>query len=277
MLLLQGNDCVSNCEKMKSQAFEASCLRKLLRISYLELTTNDCVRGEIKLFCWPSGTPSGKCQEMETCMVWAFHATWKPFQNHPSRYLGQAGPATTWDIGGTRGMIQQKSSSSLHEGWFSGSPPPVYMRDDSAEVLLQSFLQKAIWTVLALTGMSTLWCHPSSIFCAHAGTARDDLLQKRLEEDFCWKFPPPPKCPDWWKDQPDLTCPDWPPCIILLVFVCILCMGLFQRNFMFSNLPQLCMCGRNTFLPTLLMWYGGVLYYAEHTSAVPGVFLCRST
>ena len=38
------------------------------------------------------------------------------------------------------------------------------MRDDSAEILFKSFLQEALVSILALTGMSTLWhfsCGPS--------------------------------------------------------------------------------------------------------------------
>ena len=37
-----------------------------------------------QLPCGSTGTSSGKCQEMETCMVWACHTPRQPLQNHPS-------------------------------------------------------------------------------------------------------------------------------------------------------------------------------------------------
>ena len=41
-----------------------------------------------------TGTSSGNCQEMETCMVRACHMPWQPLQNHPSRHPG--GWAMLW-------------------------------------------------------------------------------------------------------------------------------------------------------------------------------------
>ena len=37
---------------------------------------------------WSTGTSSGNCHEMETCMVWACHMPQQPLQNHPSGHLG---------------------------------------------------------------------------------------------------------------------------------------------------------------------------------------------
>ena len=38
-----------------------------------------------------TGTSSGNCQEMETCVVHACHMPWQPLQNHPSDHLGEWG------------------------------------------------------------------------------------------------------------------------------------------------------------------------------------------
>ena len=45
--------------------------------------------GEINFYVgWVHRSSSGKCQETETCMVWACHMPRKPLQNHPSGHFG---------------------------------------------------------------------------------------------------------------------------------------------------------------------------------------------
>ena len=63
---------------------------------------------------------------------------------------------TDWVVGGTRGMIQQKSSSSLS-------------------------YRRPWWAVLAWAGMSSLWCCPSSISSANHGiTHSPRMVLERL-------------------------------------------------------------------------------------------------
>ena len=76
-------------EKKMIQAFEPKCLRKLLRLSYLEHKTNDWVRKQDQLPCGPTGTSSVVRQETETCMVRACHTPREPVQNRPSGHIGQ--------------------------------------------------------------------------------------------------------------------------------------------------------------------------------------------
>ena len=78
----------------RMQALKTKRLTKLLCISYLENKTNDWVRSKIKLHCGFTGTSSGNCQGMETCMVRACHTPRQPLQNHPLGHLG--GWATPW-------------------------------------------------------------------------------------------------------------------------------------------------------------------------------------
>ena len=47
-----------------------------------------------QLPCGSTWTPSGNCQETETCMFRACHTPWQPLQNHPSGHLGVR--ATPW-------------------------------------------------------------------------------------------------------------------------------------------------------------------------------------
>ena len=68
------------------QTFVTKCLRKLLRISYLEHKTNDWVRSKINFF-GSTGTSPGNCQETETCLFRACHTPRQPLQNHPPRQL----------------------------------------------------------------------------------------------------------------------------------------------------------------------------------------------
>ena len=70
----------------------------------------------------------------------------------------QFSPLTDWVVGGTWGTIQQRSSSSL--SW-----------------------RKYLWAALAWSGMSTLWCGPSSTSSADHGVVH------------------PPRCPDgeFWR------------------------------------------------------------------------------
>ena len=58
----------------------------------------------------------------------------------------QFSPLTDWVVGGTRGAIQQRFSSSL-------------------------FCRRRLWVVLAAARMSNLWCCPFSIFSADHGVA----------------------------------------------------------------------------------------------------------
>ena len=44
----------------------------------------------------PTGIPSGNCQETENLMVQACHASWQPFQNHPSEHLGNQWRKWCW-------------------------------------------------------------------------------------------------------------------------------------------------------------------------------------
>ena len=81
--------------KVLIQAFETKCMTKLLNIFYLEHKTNNWVWSEFYFFVhWSTGTSSGNCQEMETCIVWACLTPLQPPQNHPSGYFG--GCATPW-------------------------------------------------------------------------------------------------------------------------------------------------------------------------------------
>ena len=76
------------------QAFETKCLRKLLRVSYLEHKTDIFGAEQDKLPYGSTGTSSHNCQETETCIVRVCDAPRHPLQNHPSGYLG--GWATLW-------------------------------------------------------------------------------------------------------------------------------------------------------------------------------------
>ena len=73
--------------ELKIQAFETKCLQKILPIFYLELNTNDWVRGKISFLEGPQETSASR-QETETCMVRACHTPRQPLQNHPLGHLG---------------------------------------------------------------------------------------------------------------------------------------------------------------------------------------------
>ena len=86
---------LQNCEQSSSSKAICQlecCIQQvmllLLRAQGLSLT------GWGQLPCWPTGTSSGNCQEMEALMVRVCHAPWQPFQNHPSGHFG--GLATPW-------------------------------------------------------------------------------------------------------------------------------------------------------------------------------------
>ena len=91
------------------------------------------------------------------------HLTWRHSSTRMSKinesksnsFPVQFSPLTNWVIGGTWEMIQHRSSSSL-------------------------FCRTPLWAVLAIAGMFTLWCCPSSISSANHGVAH------------------PPKCPKEW-------------------------------------------------------------------------------
>ena len=70
------------------QAFETKCLRKLLRISYMEHKTNDWVRKKINFLVNALDTRVENCQETETCMVRTCHAPRETLQNHSSGHFG---------------------------------------------------------------------------------------------------------------------------------------------------------------------------------------------
>ena len=57
---------------------------------YLLLRAQDQWLGveQNQLPCGSTGTSSGNCQEMETCMVWACHMPRMPLKNHHSGHLG---------------------------------------------------------------------------------------------------------------------------------------------------------------------------------------------
>ena len=76
------------------QAIETKCLRKLLRISYLEHKTIDWVRSKINLLVGLQEPVLVNFQDTKTCKVRACHTPRQRLQNHPSRHL--AGWATPW-------------------------------------------------------------------------------------------------------------------------------------------------------------------------------------
>ena len=68
-------------------------------------------------------------------------------------------------------------SSGGQQGWFSGDPVPVF------------FWRTPLWAVLAMVGMSTLWC-PSSISSVNHGVAHP----LRCSEGWFWRG-----CHDVWR------------------------------------------------------------------------------
>ena len=96
-----------------------------------------------------------------------------PFQDSS----GQFSPLTDWIVGGTWGIIQQRSSSSL-------------------------FSRRPLWAVLAWLGMSTFWCCPSSISSAdHSFTHPPRCPNGWFWRGCCgvwhaesWNFPSPDSC-----------------------------------------------------------------------------------
>ena len=65
----------------KDPGFKTMCMRKFLRISYLEPKTNDWVQNKVSSCRGSTGTSSGNCQETETCMARACHTPQQPLQN----------------------------------------------------------------------------------------------------------------------------------------------------------------------------------------------------
>ena len=55
------------------QAFETKCLRKLLRISYLEYKTNDCVWSKISFLLGPQEPPLATVKRRK--LAWYGHVT----------------------------------------------------------------------------------------------------------------------------------------------------------------------------------------------------------
>ena len=71
--------------KKRIQAFKAKCMRKLLRILYLEHRLGG---EQDHVSCESTGTSSGNRQETETCMDRACHTPRQPLQKHPLGHLG---------------------------------------------------------------------------------------------------------------------------------------------------------------------------------------------
>ena len=62
--------------------------RKFLLISYLGAQDEQLSAEQDQLPCGSTGTSSGNCQEMETCIVQACYKPQQPFQNLSSGHLG---------------------------------------------------------------------------------------------------------------------------------------------------------------------------------------------
>ena len=80
-------------KKKKLQVFETKCMRKLLRISYLEHKTNNWVRSKISFLVSPREPLLATVKRRK--LAWCGYVTpQQPLQKHPSGHLG--GRATPW-------------------------------------------------------------------------------------------------------------------------------------------------------------------------------------
>ena len=73
-------------DERRIQALETRCLRKLLRISYRKLKTNDYVRSLLRSLVGPQEPPPGNCQATKAGVVWSRHEARHPLQNHHARH-----------------------------------------------------------------------------------------------------------------------------------------------------------------------------------------------
>ena len=80
--------------RKRIQAFETKCMRKLLRISYLEHKTNDWVRSKINFLVGPQEPLLATVKRRKLSWFGACHTPRQPLQNQPSGHLG--GWATPW-------------------------------------------------------------------------------------------------------------------------------------------------------------------------------------
>ena len=81
--------CLLTLKKERIQTFETKCIRKLLRISYLEHKTNDWVRSKISLIMGPQEPLLATVKRQKLAwLVWSHHTPQQLLQNHPSGHLG---------------------------------------------------------------------------------------------------------------------------------------------------------------------------------------------
>ena len=113
-MVVKHGPCLLTLKKKKKgiQAFETRCMRKLLRLSYLEHKNNDWVRNKISFPVGPQEHLLATVKEVKSCMVRTCHAQRQPLQNHTSGHLG--GCTTPWSADDMLDGQHQRTDISAH-------------------------------------------------------------------------------------------------------------------------------------------------------------------
>ena len=112
-------------KKKSIQAYETKCLRKLLRISYLELKTNDWVSSTISFCVGPLEPQMATVKRRKLAWFGTCHTLRQPDNHHPAGHL--EGWATPW------------SAEEMLNGQHQGVDIPAHARTDH-----QGLLQKRL-------------------------------------------------------------------------------------------------------------------------------------